>query len=66
MVWIRGYIIILMAVAGYLLSASPVAAQEAAGMTAEEYQAEMARWQGREASASSELARINRDIVSLR
>lgn len=66
MVWIRSYVIILMAVAGYLLSASPVAAQEAAGMTAEEYQAEMARWQGREASASSELARINRDIVSLR
>ena len=66
MVWIRSYVIILMAVAGYLLFASPVAAQEAAGMTAEEYQAEMARWQGREASASSELARINRDIVSLR
>ena len=66
MVWIRGYIIILMAVAGYLLSASPVAAQEVSSMTAKEYQAEMARWQGREASASSELARINRDIVSLR
>ncbi|MCH7618391.1 MAG: LysM peptidoglycan-binding domain-containing protein [Candidatus Marinimicrobia bacterium] len=66
MVWIRSYIIILMAVAGYLLSASPVSAQEASSMTAEEYQAEMARWQGREASASSELARINRDIVSLR
>ncbi|MCH7495140.1 MAG: LysM peptidoglycan-binding domain-containing protein [Candidatus Marinimicrobia bacterium] len=63
---IKNYSIILACAAVTLLSASPVAAQEVSGMTAEEYQAEMARWQGRKASAGSELSRINRDIESLR
>ena len=66
MVLIKSYSITMACAVVTLLFASPVAAQDASSMTAEEYQAEMSRWQGREASAGSELARINRDIESLR
>lgn len=66
MMLIRSNITILLILSGSLLFTSSSAAQDAPSMTVEEYEAEMARWQGREASANSELARINRDIEAMK
>jgi len=49
-----------------LFSTVQVSAQDASGLSPEEYEAELARWQARESSASVEASRLNRDIESLK
>ena len=51
---------------GMLISTVQVNAQDAPSMSPAEYEAELARWQSRETSASSEASRLDKDIESLK